>query len=129
MERFILFDGACHFCNQSVQFIIKRDPEGRFKFASQQSEVGQSIMKQFKIPQEVDSIVLIEGSKSYLRSSAALRVCKNLVGFWKIGYVMIIVPSQIRDWAYNLLSNNRYKWFGKKEACQLPSPEVKKRFL
>ncbi|WLR46094.1 thiol-disulfide oxidoreductase DCC family protein [Halobacillus litoralis] len=129
MERIILFDGECNFCNQSVQFIIKRDPEGRFKFASQQSEVGESFMRKYEVPKEVDSLVLIEGSKAYLHSSAALRVCRNLKGIWKIGFAMVIIPKRIRDWSYNLLSKNRYKWFGKKEACQMPSPEVKKRFL
>ncbi|MGR9049161.1 thiol-disulfide oxidoreductase DCC family protein [Halobacillus faecis] len=129
MQRIILFDGECNFCNQSVQFIIKRDPEGRFKFASQQSEVGGSFMRQFDIPKEVDSLVLIEDSKAYLQSTAALRISKSLKGFWKFGFVFILVPKQIRDWAYMTLSNNRYKWFGKQEACQLPSPEIRKRFL
>ena len=129
MERIVLFDGECNFCNQSVQFIIKRDPKGRFKFASQQSEVGQSFMMKYQIPNGVDSIVLIEGSKSYLQSSAALRISKSLKGFWKVGFALIIVPNKIRDWAYNLIAKNRYKWFGKLEACQLPSPEIKKRFL
>ncbi|MEC3884562.1 thiol-disulfide oxidoreductase DCC family protein [Halobacillus sp. HZG1] len=129
MERIILFDGECHFCNQSVQFIIKRDPEGHFKFASQQSHAGQSLMRQHEISKEVDSIVLIDGSKSYLRSSAALRVCKHLKGVWKIGFAMIIVPKRIRDGAYKFLSKNRYKWFGREEACPLPSPEIRRRFL
>ncbi|GEN51883.1 thiol-disulfide oxidoreductase DCC family protein [Halobacillus faecis] len=129
MERIILFDGECNFCNQSVQFIIKRDPEGRFKFASQQSEVGESIMREYDVPNEVDSLVLIEGSKAYLQSTAALRICKGLKGFWKFGFVFILVPRQIRDWAYKIFSKNRYDWFGKQETCQLPSPEMKKRFL
>ncbi|MBX0358905.1 thiol-disulfide oxidoreductase DCC family protein [Halobacillus sp. Nhm2S1] len=129
MQRIILFDGECNFCNQSVQFIIKRDPKGRFKFASQQSGVGASFMREYDIPNEVDSLVLIEGSEAYLQSTAALRICKGLKGFWKFGFVFTLVPKQIRDWAYEILSKNRYDWFGKQEACQLPSPEMKKRFL
>lgn len=129
MERIILFDGECHFCDQSVQFIIKRDPKGRFTFASLQSDIGKELLKKFHVPEDMDSLVLIEENKCYVQSTAALRVYKNLKGAWKIAYVFLAVPKPIRDFFYDLIAKNRYRWFGKKESCPLPSPEERKRFL
>jgi predicted DCC family thiol-disulfide oxidoreductase YuxK len=129
MERIILFDGECNFCDQSVQFIIKRDPKGHFKFASLQSDIGKELLNKHNTPEDIDSFVLIEDNNCYFKSSAALRVCKNLKGVWKIPYVLLVIPKPIRDFFYGLISKNRYKWFGKKESCMLPSPEERKRFL
>ncbi|MBM7571484.1 thiol-disulfide oxidoreductase DCC family protein [Aquibacillus albus] len=129
MDRIILFDGECNFCDKSVQFIIKRDPEAYFKFASLQSDVGKKLMKQYNAPEDIDSFVLIENNKYYLKSSAALRVCKHLKGLWKFPYFFLAVPVPIRDFFYEIIAQNRYKWFGKKESCMLPSPEERKRFL
>lgn len=129
MERIILFDGECNFCDQSVQFIIKRDPYGHFKFASLQSDMGKKLLNKYNAPSDIDSFVLIEGNNCYFQSSAALRVCKNLKGVWKLPYILIVVPKPLRDFFYGIVAKNRYKWFGRKETCMLPSPEERKRFL
>ena|SRR5690625_3878159 len=129
MEQIILFDGDCNFCDKSVQFIIKRDPEGFYKFASLQSEIGRELIKQHNIPENIDSFILIAHQSWYAKSSAALRVCKNLTGLWKLFYGLLIVPKPIRDFFYHIIANNRYKWFGKKDHCTLPSPDIRKRFL
>lgn len=129
MTNIILFDGECRFCDKSVQFIMKRDPHGHFKFASLQSEVGIELLSKYGIPTNVDSFVLIENNTYYVKSSAALRVCKKLKGAWKFLYVLLLVPVPLRDFFYQIIAKNRYKWFGKKESCLLPSPEERKRFL
>lgn len=129
MERIILFDGECSFCDQSVQFIIKRDPKGLFKFASLQSDIGRDLLNKYNAPIDIDSFVLIEEDNCYFKSSAALRVCKNLKGAWKLPYLLLVVPKQLRDYFYGIIAKNGYKWFGKKESCMLPSLEDRKRFL
>ncbi|KGP90226.1 thiol-disulfide oxidoreductase [Pontibacillus chungwhensis BH030062] len=129
MNGIVLFDGECNFCDQSVQFIIKRDPKGYFSFASLQSEVGQDLLKKYEIPADTDSFVLIEGGRAYTKSSAALRVCKHLKGAWKAFHLFAIVPKFVRDFAYEIFAKNRYKWFGKKDSCMLPSKDIRKRFL
>lgn len=129
MGRIILFDGICNLCNQSVQFIIKRDPKGYFQFASLQSEVGRSLLARYNIKQDMQSIILIDEDKYYTKADAALRICSKLKGLWKLISIFIIIPSPILDIFYNLIAKNRYKWFGKTDHCMLPNPEVKKRFL
>jgi len=129
MNRMILFDGECRFCDQSVQFIIKRDPHASFKFASLQSDIGQRFCKDYAIPHDIDSIVLLEDDRYYIKSTAALRICQSLKGFWKIGTLFLLIPTPIRDIAYEFIAKNRYKWFGKKDECEIPSPEIRKRFL
>lgn len=129
MERIILFDGECNFCDQSVQFIIKRDLKRRFKFALLQSDIGRELLNKYDAPEDIDSFVLIDDNKCYFKSSAALRVCKNLKGAWKIPCVLLVVPKPIRDFFYGIIAKNRYKWFGKNESCMLPSSEERKRFL
>lgn len=131
MNKIILFDGECNFCDQSVQFIIKRDPEGYYKFASLQSVAGQKILKEYSLPDNIDSFILIDNNQYYFKSSAALRVCKNLNlnGLWKLFYLLLIVPRPIRDFFYEIIAKNRYKWFEKKEICMLPTPDIRKRFL
>ncbi|GGA77512.1 thiol-disulfide oxidoreductase DCC family protein [Ornithinibacillus halotolerans] len=129
MERIILFDGECNLCNNTVQFVIKRDPKGIFKFTALQSRVGEGLLKEKKIPNDWDSFILIEGEKVYTKSTAALKVCRNLSGFIKLLYVFIIIPSQLRNPIYNFIARNRYKWFGKRDSCMIPTPELKERFL
>ncbi|AXI09218.1 thiol-disulfide oxidoreductase [Oceanobacillus zhaokaii] len=129
MSKIILFDGVCNFCSNSVNFIIKRDKHATFKFGSLQSDIGIKLKNQTNLPEDTDSIVLMEDGKYYDKSTAALRISKELDGFWKFLYVFIIVPKPLRDLAYNYLAKNRYKWFGKKDQCMLPSPEIKSRFL
>ncbi len=129
MSKIILFDGECHFCNWNVRFIVKRDPKAIFRFASQQSEIGKELLKKYHIPKNVNSLVLIENNRFYTKSTAALRISKKLRFLWKCVYIFILVPRPIRDFIYQVIAANRYKWFGKEEACPIPSPEIKKRFL
>jgi predicted DCC family thiol-disulfide oxidoreductase YuxK len=129
MENIILFDGVCNLCNHSVQFIIKRDPKGHFKFASLQSEIGQKLVEQYGIPKGIESIIYIENNKVFIKSSAALRISKKLNGYWGFLMILSILPSSFRDFFYDIIAKNRYKWFGKKESCMLPTTETKKRFL
>nr|WP_310174884.1 thiol-disulfide oxidoreductase DCC family protein [Neobacillus niacini] len=129
MERIILFDGVCNLCNHSVQFIIKRDTSGIFKFASIQGGTGKRIVTKYGLAPDLDSFILIEKEKVYIKSTAALRVCSGLKGGWKLFAILMIVPTFIRDYIYDIIAKNRYKWFGKKNSCMLPSPELRERFL
>lgn len=126
----LLFDGVCNLCNASVNFVIRRDPAKRFRFASLQSPAGQELLKKFDLETEkLDSVVLVEGSRFYARSDAALEVARRMRGFWKLLYVFKIVPRLIRDPIYDWVARNRYRWFGKKDQCMLPAPGFKERFL
>jgi predicted DCC family thiol-disulfide oxidoreductase YuxK len=129
MGAIILFDGICNLCNHSVQFIIKRDPAGYFKFASLQSETGKRLLKQYGVSNQIDSIIVIENKKVYIKSSAALQICTKLTGFWKFFIILRLLPSVFRDFFYDKVAKNRYKWFGKRDSCILPTTELKKRFL
>ncbi|MGE7666192.1 thiol-disulfide oxidoreductase DCC family protein [Ureibacillus composti] len=128
MVNIILFDGECHFCDRSVQFIIKRDLRKQFKFASIQGEKGQKLLQQHGVPKTLDSIVLIEGGKFYSKSSAVLRICKQLNRHWKLLYVFIIVPSPIRNFVYDLVAKNRHK-LNKSNQCRIPTKDDLERFL
>lgn len=129
MHPVILFDGVCNFCDASVQFILQRDPKETFHFASIQSEAGQELLRKYNVPANMDSMILIENDKVYYKSSAALRISRHLQGAWKLLYVFMVVPSPIRNLVYDVIAKNRYKWFGQKESCMLPPPNVRKRFL
>ncbi len=126
----LLFDGVCNLCNSIVQFTIKRDPKEKFKFASLQSVSGQALLKKFDLPTEdFDSFVFINGDKFFLKSSAGLHVLKELGGVWKLFYVFIIFPRPLRDFVYNIIAKSRYKIFGKRDTCMVPTPRLKQRFL
>ncbi|MFM7709349.1 MAG: thiol-disulfide oxidoreductase DCC family protein [Ferruginibacter sp.] len=126
----VLFDGVCNLCNHSVQFIIKRDPDARFRFAALQSPVGEALCQQYGIdPTKTDSVILIQNKKAQTHSSAALRIARQLRGPVKILYLLIIIPYFLRDLVYNLIARNRYRWYGKKESCMIPTPDLKSRFL
>lgn len=130
MERIVLFDGVCNFCNSSVQFVIKRDPKGKFKFAALQSELGQHILSKNEIPStEYETVILSVDGKLYKKSSAALRIAKELSGLWPLMYIFMLVPPFIRNAVYSFIAARRYKWFGKKDACMIPSPEIRARFI
>jgi predicted DCC family thiol-disulfide oxidoreductase YuxK len=129
-EHIILFDGVCNLCNGAVQFIIKRDRKKKFCFGSLQGAAGQHHLRHFNLPTaELTSFVLIENEKAYTRSTAALRTAKHLGGAWSLLYAFIIVPRFLRDGVYNWIAKNRYKWFGQKEACPIPTPEQRSRFI
>lgn len=126
----ILFDGICNLCNNAVQFVLKHDKKKLFRFASLQSDFGKSILIKYGLPTDnFNSFVLILNGKAYTKSIAALSVAKMLSGPIKVLYGFIIVPAFIRNGVYNVIARNRYKWFGKKESCMLPSPDVAARFL
>lgn len=126
----ILFDGVCNLCNNSVDFVIQRDKKNRFKFGALQDPSTKKLLKDYFINSEyLDSLVLISGNQVYYKSSAALQIAKNLGGFWSVWYGLKIVPKFIRDPIYDWIAANRYKLFGKKETCRLPSPEEKEKFL
>ncbi len=129
-NNIILFDGVCNFCDSSVNFIIDRDKKNIFKFAALQSEKGQEILEHFKLSKnDFDSFVFIENDTVFKKSSAALRIANKLGGLWKIFYPAIIIPRVVRDFFYSLIANNRYKLFGKKDSCRIPTPELKEKFL
>ncbi|MES2328612.1 MAG: thiol-disulfide oxidoreductase DCC family protein [Bacteroidota bacterium] len=126
----IFFDGVCNLCAGSVQFVIRHDPKHRFHFASLQSETGQQLLREYNLPTaEFGSFILFEKGKIYTRSSAALTVAKKLSGAWPALYAFMIVPGFIRNGVYNWVARNRYKWFGKKEECWIPTPELKELFI
>lgn len=126
----ILFDGVCNLCNNMVHFVIKRDKKNVFKFAALQSGYGQNLLKKFGLETaKHKSIVLVENNKSYTKSTAALRIAKQLTGGWPLLYLFIIIPPFVRNSVYDFIATNRYKWFGKKETCWFPSAELKARFI
>ncbi|PSR54897.1 thiol-disulfide oxidoreductase [Adhaeribacter arboris] len=126
----ILFDGVCNLCNGFVQFVIRHDHQSYFRFAALQSEVGREILQQVQFHNyALDTVVLVEGSTYYTRSTAALRILRHLNGGWSLLYAAIILPAFIRDLLYVGLAKNRYRWFGKQESCLVPTPELKLRFL
>ncbi len=126
----ILFDGICNLCNNAVQFVIKHDKKKIYRFASLQSESGKSLLRKYGLPiDDPASFVLIQNDKAYTESTAALLVAQNLSGAVKMLYGFIIVPPLIRNGIYRIIAANRYKWFGKKDSCMVPSTDLSARFL
>ncbi|MBL8008254.1 MAG: thiol-disulfide oxidoreductase DCC family protein [Ignavibacteria bacterium] len=129
-NKVILFDGVCNLCNSSVNFIIDRDKNNIFKFAALQSEAGKNFLCQFSLNEtEFDSVVLISGNKYFVKSDAALNIVKEFPGFWKTLYVFRIIPLSFRNYLYDFIAHNRYKIFGRKDSCRIPTPELKEKFL
>ncbi|MEO1434066.1 MAG: DCC1-like thiol-disulfide oxidoreductase family protein [Bacteroidota bacterium] len=126
----LLFDGVCNLCADSVQFVIERDPKGQVLFASLQSDLGVRVAELAKLKADyLNTVVLVDKGKVYKRSAAAIRVTRYMKAAWPAFQGFLIVPDFIRDAVYELIANNRYKWFGKKEVCWMPTPELKARFL
>ena len=127
----ILFDGVCNLCNNAVNFVIKRDKKSVFRFASLQSDIGQKLTNERGIDTtKVDSIILIDpGTAWYEKSTAALQIAKQLSGMFPLLSVFLIFPKSFRDWVYDIIAKNRYKWFGKKDQCMIPTPELKALFI
>ncbi len=129
-QPLLFFDGVCNLCNSSVNFIIKYDDHQHFKFASLQSDATKQLLLQFdKNNSELDSIILIQNNKVYSKSSAILRVAKNLGGLTSFAIIFWVFPKPIRDWVYDFIAKNRYKWFGKRDSCMIPTKELKSRFI
>ena len=129
MGSIVLFDGVCNFCNGAVNFIIRFDHAKRFKFAPLQSDIGQELRAKYAIGDDVDSIILIENDQAFLHSTAGLRVTRGLGGIWSLGYAFIIVPAAIRDFAYKTFAKYRYRLFGRKDVCMMPTPDIRERFM
>jgi predicted DCC family thiol-disulfide oxidoreductase YuxK len=126
----ILFDGVCNLCSGSVRFIINRDPSGIFKFAPLQSEAGKNLISKFDLSNnKFDSIILIENSNYYLRSTAALKIVQRLGAIWPLLSLLRLVPRPVRDYIYDIVARNRYKWYGKRVECMIPGADIKSRFL
>jgi predicted DCC family thiol-disulfide oxidoreductase YuxK len=126
----ILFDGVCNFCNSTVNFVLRQDRKQIFRFAALQSTSGQQLLRQHQLPyQTFNSFIFIDNNKPYLASTAALRLVRYLPWYWQWAQLFWLIPRFVRDRIYRLIANNRYKWFGKREACMIPSPEVRNRFL
>jgi predicted DCC family thiol-disulfide oxidoreductase YuxK len=129
-QPIILFDGVCNFCNSAVNFTLKRNKKANICFAPLQSEAGQKLLQQYNLPaNEMRSFIFIENGIIYKQSTAALKVCRHLRGLWPLCYGFIIIPKFIRDGIYNWIARNRYKWFGMRQSCMIPTPEVKARFI
>ena len=128
-QPLILFDGICNYCNSMVKFAIRNDKKGTLKFAPLQSTIGETLRSQYKIPAEIDSVIFIDNGEVYTYSDAALLICKYLDWPAKTLYAFIIIPKFIRQPIYKWIAKNRYKWFGKKETCMIPTPDIKQRFL
>ena len=125
----IFFDGVCNLCNSSVQFVIRKDKDNRFRFASLQSQAGQEVLQQYNLSQsDFNSFILLEEGKLFTRSTAALKVLSQLRG-WRWSRALQWVPRFLRDGVYNFIARNRYKWFGRQESCMLPSPDLVSKFL
>lgn len=126
----VLFDGVCNLCNQAVDFIIRKDKNNNFKVGALQDSLVKDLLKTYTINEDyLDSLILIQGDEVFYKSSAALRIAKDLGGFWQVLYIGILLPRSLRDSIYDWIGRNRYKWFGKKETCRLPSPEEKEKFI
>lgn len=130
-KKIVLFDGVCNLCNGAIQFIIKHDKNDRFRFASLQSDLGKKLVAERNLnPEEIDSIVLIDPGVAYYRkSTAALEISRDLSGGYSLLKYFLSLPEGFRDLFYDLIAKNRYRWFGKKDACMIPTPELKSKFL
>ena len=129
-HKIILFDGVCNLCNSSVVFIINRDSNDLFRFAALQSQVGKELVSKYGIDtSKTDSIILIDGDNFYIKSTAALKISRHLSGAYPLIYGFMIVPNFMRNWVYDLIARNRYRWFGKKDSCMIPTPELNSKFL
>lgn len=129
MTGIILFDGQCIFCDHSVQFILKRDVDEVFQFASLQSDIGQQLLKQYNVDSSIDSIVVIYMNKLYTQSDAAIVIAQQFKGLWKLLTVVKFIPKWLRDKMYVVIAKNRYRLFGEMDTCRIPTEEEKRRFI
>jgi len=128
-DHIVFFDGVCNLCNLSIQYIIRNDPTDIFYFAPLQSEIAKKLIPHHLLGKEYESVILYENGIIYTKSTAALRIAKKLKSFNKLLWAFMLVPRSIRDFVYNIIARNRYKWFGKKNECMIPSPELREKFL
>lgn len=130
VERVIFFDGVCSFCSFWVRFVIRWDPAGKFRFVPLQSPAGRAAAQALGLPEDTpQSVILRERDRYFTQSTASLRILKELNGPWPLMYAFIVVPAPLRNLAYRFIVNHRYRWFGKTQACFVPTPEIRSRFL
>ncbi len=129
-ERLILFDGVCNWCNAWVTFTRTRDPHGKFKFGTLQSEPAQQILKDLRLPSDdFETFLLLEQGRVFTKSTAALRILRQLSGLWPLFYLGIVIPRPLRDAIYDYVARRRYRWMGKANTCRVPSPAERDRFV
>ena len=129
-DHLLLFDGVCNLCNGLVRFIIRHDRRKRFSFAPLQSVAGQLVLQQHDLAtSDFNTLVYFRKGDMLTRSTAALNVARDLGGGWPLAYAFIVVPRFIRDAVYDLISRKRFRWFGKRDSCMVPTPELHSRFL
>jgi predicted DCC family thiol-disulfide oxidoreductase YuxK len=129
-DNLILFDGVCNFCASSVRFIIRHDKHAIFKFVSIQSQLGKDIYKSYEFDlDDMQTFLVLTNGQAFLRSDAAIEITRRFGGIWKIFLVFKIVPRSLRDWFYSILARNRYRWFGRRDSCLIPTEDIKQRFL
>ena len=126
--RVVLYDGDCGFCNSWVRLTVRLDRQARYRFASLQSETGRRLLATCGVPSSTDSVVLIEDGRAYTHSSAVLRICRGLGGVWWLLYLLNGIPKPLRDGVYRWIARRR-RSLGGHDACVLPSPELRARFL
>jgi predicted DCC family thiol-disulfide oxidoreductase YuxK len=124
----VLFDGVCNLCNAIVRFVVARDPHAHFQFAPLTSDTAGRALQGVP-PPGPETVVLVEDGRLYTRSDAALRIARRLTFPWPLAYGLIVVPKGLRDWLYDLVARHRYRWFGRRDSCPIPSPSIRDRFL
>ena len=126
----ILFDGVCNYCNSILNYIIKHDHKKRFRFAHLQSSAGQNLLERYGFPRDMlDSVVLIDNGKAYIKTDVTIRIAPHMGGIARLGVLLRFVPRAIRDIGYDIVARNRYKWWGKQDACIVPTADVRERFF
>ena len=131
MNPLVLFDGVCNLCNGFVQFVIERDPAARFQFGALQSDAAQRLLASagWSSPETPETVVLLEDGRVFTRSTAALRIVRRLSFPWPLAYGFILIPRPLRDAIYDSIARRRYRWFGRREQCMMPTPGLRRRFL
>jgi predicted DCC family thiol-disulfide oxidoreductase YuxK len=125
----VLFDGVCNLCGSAVNFIMRHDGEQRFRFASLQSTVGQALLREYGLPASTDSVVMIDGTQAYTKSTAVLRIAADLDAPWPLAALAAVLPRQLRDDVYEFVAKHRFQWFGRKAECHVPTEAERARFL
>jgi len=129
-DNLILFDGVCNLCTKSVQFIIRHDRQEAFKFLPIQSDLGREIYRASGLePDDAQSFVVITSGRTFIRSDAALQIATKFGGLWRLFVVFKLLPRGLRDWLYSFIATRRYRWFGRRDSCLIPSEDLRKRFL
>jgi predicted DCC family thiol-disulfide oxidoreductase YuxK len=129
-KSIVLFDGVCNLCNGFINFLIDRDPHDRFQFGSLQSESAKELLRPFNYSaDELSTLLLIQDGQLHSQSTAVLKIFRQMSGAWPLMYAFIVLPKAFRDFVYNLVARNRYRIFGRKEACRIPTPELRSKFV